>query len=74
MSELHRRKGEQSRDSFDGGPDAALPGTRSSSNAIDISAGGLVDAIKEKVTQTLAWHELEEWQRDNEYITAGYRR
>jgi len=23
---------------------------------------------------TLTWHQLEEWQKDNEYITGGYRR
>jgi hypothetical protein len=34
---------------------------------------------KEKVSEiahslTLSWHELQDWQRDNEFIHRGYRR
>lgn len=32
--------------------------------------------VAAKVVQsfTVTWHEIEEWQKDNEYIHAGYRR
>ena len=26
------------------------------------------------IARMLTWHQLEEWQKDNEYITQGYRR
>jgi adiponectin receptor len=28
----------------------------------------------EEQRMTLSWHEIPEWQRDNEYILTGYRR
>lgn len=28
----------------------------------------------DKQRMTLSWHEIPEWQRDNEYILMGYRR
>ncbi|KAL1742555.1 hemolysin-III related-domain-containing protein [Schizophyllum fasciatum] len=39
-------------------------------------ASSSANAIKHAVeaTKTIAWAELEEWQKDNEYILAGYRR
>lgn len=74
MSELRRRNRDQSLGLEDSGADAAEPRTNSVNG---ISAGGLVGAVQdlsERVSHTLMWHELEEWQKDNEYITAGYRR
>ena len=40
------------------------------------SAASSVNAVKNavEVSKTIAWAELEEWQKDNEYILAGYRR
>ncbi|EIN08395.1 HlyIII-domain-containing protein [Punctularia strigosozonata HHB-11173 SS5] len=74
MSELRRRNRDHSLGLEDIGADAASPPTNSVNG---ISAEGLVGAIQdlsERVSHTLTWHELEEWQKDNEYITAGYRR
>lgn len=32
-------------------------------------------ALTSEVVQTLmSWHEIEDWQRDNEFILTGYRR
>lgn len=45
--------------------------------------GRLVEAVDELKTaqkeaigyiKTLAWEQIEEWQKDNEYILSGYRR
>lgn len=30
--------------------------------------------LSTKLSRTIAWLELAEWQRDNEYIVSGYRR
>jgi len=38
------------------------------------SLGDVAHAIQEKIANTLHWHELEHWQRDNEFIIRGYRK
>ena len=32
------------------------------------------DVTNTRPLSTVSWHELEDWQRDNEYILRGYRR
>lgn len=39
---------------------------------IERAEHNVADAIE--ALKTLTWHQLEEWQKDNEYITRGYRR
>lgn len=41
-------------------------------HAIDEVKAAEHDAVE--FVKTLTWTQLEEWQRDNEYITSGYRR
>ena len=45
----------------------------------DVAEAPSVNLVIEKVKEveailTLSWHQLEEWQKDNEYILTGYRR
>ncbi|KLO13316.1 HlyIII-domain-containing protein [Schizopora paradoxa] len=55
------------------------PRSSSSSNVIsnvtetiERAEHNVAEAIE--TLKTLTWHQLEEWQKDNEYITRGYRR
>ena len=53
-----------------------LPGMQRARKTSTSLAASSVNAVKKavEVSKTIAWAELEEWQRDNEYILAGYRR
>ena len=46
--------------------------TRTISHVIDEVKTAEHNAME--YVKTLTWHQLEEWQKDNEYITQGYRR
>ena len=58
--------------------------SHANTNANTSSAGSRLSHVFDEVkhveqeaidlVKTLTWHQIEEWQKDNEYIVTGYRR
>ena len=43
-------------------------------DSVEAAGHDAVELVKEAYNRTLHWSQLEEWQKDNEYIVRGYRR
>ena len=72
LQKMHRRRGSRTTTTSHG-PGDVLVQVADSVKAVEHEA---VEILKEAYEHrwTLHWSQLEEWQKDNEYIVRGYRR